>query len=317
MIVDDVTTDWASRGGGVGDQPLFLLGPSRSGTSLLYKLMCLHPDAGYISNYVARAPALSQLAVMNRLARRFPARQRQIWFGADGANAYVYGERRRLVDRLFPMPVEGEPVFRRAGVPEVALPVPAERPQLAARLRRSVEGIRRAGGGRVFVNKRIANIYRVPLLADAWPRGRFVCLVRDGRAVALSLSKVDWWPTSTVVGSGVTPQRWAADGGDPWELCARNWRDEIAAMETGMSLIPRDLALWVRYEDLIAAPEETLSSVAKFAGLDPRDPKWRRAIAEVSFPDRNETWREKLTSEAVATISRIQAPTLERYHYGR
>ena len=44
------------EGAGASEAPVFLLGPARSGTSLLYKLLCLHRDVAFISNYVARAP---------------------------------------------------------------------------------------------------------------------------------------------------------------------------------------------------------------------------------------------------------------------
>ena len=37
--------------------PTFLIGAARSGTSLLYKGLCLHPDAAYFNNnYVRRLP---------------------------------------------------------------------------------------------------------------------------------------------------------------------------------------------------------------------------------------------------------------------
>src|SRR3712207_4675195 len=91
--------------------PLFLVGPARSGTSLLYKVLCLHPDASYVSNWLARFPSQTRLAALNRVARRYPELQRSVWFGQDGANAYVYGRRRALRERMFPMPVEGEPLF--------------------------------------------------------------------------------------------------------------------------------------------------------------------------------------------------------------
>jgi len=96
--------------------PLFIVGAPRSGTSLLYKLLCLHPRAAWISNWGRRAPGQPALAMLNRLAPRLPATRRRAWFGADGGNAYVYGRPRPLVERLFPMPVEGEPVYRRCGV---------------------------------------------------------------------------------------------------------------------------------------------------------------------------------------------------------
>src|SRR6266542_2501848 len=70
--------------------PLFIVGAPRSGTSLLYKLLCLHPRAAWISNWGRRAPGQPALAMLNRLAPRLPATRRRAWFGADGGNAYAY-----------------------------------------------------------------------------------------------------------------------------------------------------------------------------------------------------------------------------------
>src|SRR6266542_3077460 len=127
--------------------PLFIVGAPRSGTSLLYKLLCLHPRAAWISNWGRRAPGQPALAMLNRLAPRLPATRRRAWFGADGGNAYVYGRPRPLV--------------------------------------------------------------------EAFPRARFVNLIRDGRAVAYSLSRVDWWEDGVVWWYGQTPRRWREEGRDP------------------------------------------------------------------------------------------------------
>ncbi|HYJ60561.1 MAG TPA: sulfotransferase [Actinomycetota bacterium] len=317
MVGPTVEGNVASPRGEPGspEAPVFLVGPARSGTSLLYKLLCLHPDAAFISNYVARAPWAPWLASVNRIAARAPERRHRVWFGGSGTNAYVYGERRPLADRLFPMPVEGEPVFARAGLPPDAMPAEARRSEAERRLRAAIRSVRAADGGAVLVNKRIANIYRVPALLGAFPAARFVALVRDGRAVALSLSKVDWWPSSTVVGYGGTPERWAAQGGDPWELCARNWVDELAAMERGLEVVPGGQILRLRYEDVIAAPRARLGEVRAFAGLDD-SAAWDAAIDHVRFPDRNDAWLDVLDPAARATIDEIQGSVLERYGYG-
>ena len=195
----------------------------------------------------------------------------------------------------------------------------ADRSREATASRRASLGI--AAGGSPARRKSgspstgIGNIYRVPALRDAFPNARFVALVRDGRAVALSLSRVDWWPTSTVVGYGGTPDRWAAEGGDPWELCARNWVDELTAMEQGLEGVADAQLLRLRYEDLIAEPLAQLDAIATFAGLSPRA-SWHGAVGRVRFPDRNDAWRERLDADALATIEAVQTPTLERYGYG-
>src|SRR5262245_31061333 len=218
------------------DATAFIVGPARSGTSLLYKALCLHPDAAYVSNWVARYPGVPQVAVLNRLARAFPSRRPDAWF-ADRANAYVYGTARSLARRSFPTPVEGEPLYTRSGVARPGGPAPRSVAP-ATELPKAFATIRRFGGGSVLVSKRIANNLRVPLLADVFPQARFVFLVRDGRAVAASLSRVDWWPDSHVWWYGGSPRRWAAEGRDPWEICARNWVEELEQIGSGLAGVP-------------------------------------------------------------------------------
>lgn len=272
----------------------------------------MHPDATFVSNWLARFPDRAGLARIDQLARRFPEARRRVWFGDDGANAYVYGRRRPLRDRAFPMPVEGEPFFAACGLPPVGDPPDAERS--AEALRRHVDRVADASGGSIFVNKRIANIRRIPFLAETFPGSRFVALVRDGRAVALSLSSVDWWPTHHVEWYGGTPADWAAAGGDPWELCARNWVEELQAMEHGLDRVAPSRVLRLTYEELIADPVELIESIARFAGFASSE-DWHRDVTALSFPDRNERWRRALPPEALATIEEVQEVTLKEYGY--
>lgn len=288
----------------------FIVGAPRSGTSLVYRALCLHPRAAWLSNWLRRMPWCLQLAGLNRLARATPALRRRAWFRDDG-NAYVYGERRALWRRLYPSPVEGEPVFARCGIPPQG--GVADAAQLG-RLQRAFATVTRVAGGDVLVSKRIANNRRIPLLLAAFPSARFVEIVRDGRAVAYSLSRVEWWPGARLWWAGVTPTEWARRGGNPWELCARAWVAEVDAVKEGLTRADPRQVLRIRYEDLVDDPIRVLEEVGAFVGLPP-DPGWRSELARLSFPDRNEAWRRALSAEARATIERVQAPLLERFGY--
>ena len=181
-------------------------------------------------------------------------------------------------------------------------------------LRRAFEAVRRAGGGRHLVSKRIANNLRIPFLAETFPQARWVCITRDGRAVANSLARVDWWEDSHVWWYGGTPEQWAAEGRDPWEICARNWVEELREIEAGLAAVPAAQVLELSYESFVAAPVETLEKVADFAGLAPSW-AWRNRLAGLSFPNQNDGWRRKLDPGAVATIQAFQGETLRRYGY--
>lgn len=291
---------------------LFLLGAPRSGTSLLYRALCLHPDAAWMSNWMRRFPASPRLAALDRVARALPRRRREVWF--PGGNAYVYGRTRRVVERIFPQPVEGEPIFNAWGLPQ-ALHEDPHPVTVQEALRILFRRIRVWSGGEVVVNKRIANNLRIATLAAAFPGARFVELTRDGRAVAASLAAVDWWPDDPLWWwDGRTPRQWEAEGRDPWEACAREWVEDVTLLESSLGHLDDDRLLRLSYESLIQDPVDTLVSVATFAGLTPVR-AWVSELRELDYPDRNERWRVDLDADVVARIEAVQGPALETRGY--
>ena len=139
-------------------------------------------------------------------------------------------------------------------------------------------------------------------------------LVRDGRAVAESLSRVDWWDRSFVWWYGGTPEKWRAEGGDPWAICARNWVEELEAIETGLRSVPGEQVIRVRYEDLVEQPSRSFGWIAKELSL-PEDAAWSASISTLPISDRNDGWTHRLERSVVDTITDIQSPVLERYGY--
>lgn len=288
---------------------LFILGAPRSGTSLLYRTLSLHPDAAWINNYWRRAPAVPLLGLVNRVAARTPRLRHRVWFGAEGDNAYRYDTQRTLIDRLYPQPVEGEPIFERRDVllDEDGIEPDSTQRRLAGDLAR----FRRAAGGSVLVSKRIGHNRRIRLLHEIFPAARFVVMTRDGRAAARSMLKVDWWADSDIWWAGCTPRAWVADGGDEIELAALHWVHEVEAIESGLADLPADQVHYLTYEGLVAGPSESLGAVAAFAGLG-EDARWRAALSRVSFPDHNRIGREPASDRAV---EEFQADTLRRWGY--
>lgn len=293
--------------------PVFLVGAPRSGTTLLYKALSLHPRAAHISNWVHRFPGLPQLAALDRLGRRFPGRRHRAWF--PSGNAYAPGEARSWSQRAFPAPGEGEPVFSRAGITTAPVTELLAVGEEIRRLRTAFERIRRWSGGDVLLVKRIANNRRVAVLRAAFPEAKYVELVRDGRAVALSLSEVDWWPHMRMWWLGQTPPEWVAAGGDELELGILHWDHEVRALAEGLSHVDPDRRMQLRYEDLTSDPVGCLQRVASFVGLPAHDEGWTRSLGRMSFPNRNDRWRAVLDASAIARLERAAGPTLERYGY--
>ncbi|KQP64522.1 sulfotransferase family protein [Nocardioides sp. Leaf285] len=288
--------------------PLFVLGAPRSGTSLVYRALALHPRAGWVSNYHRRLPALPELGALGRVARLAPERRRAVWFGPGGDDAYRYASRRSLAERFFPQPVEGEPVFvRRGALPGAA---PGDPAVDVAGLVRDLERLRRSAGAAVVVSKRIDHNRRVPLLAEAFPRARFVVVTRDGRAVTRSLTGVDWWPDLELWwDGGARVLDRVAQGADPAELAARHWLHETEALDAGLAGLDPGRVRHVGYEELVRDPVAVLGATARFAGLGEYG-AWAEELRRLSYPDRNRS-----TREVPVGVARILAPSLARHGY--
>ncbi|MGH3095303.1 MAG: sulfotransferase family protein [Streptosporangiales bacterium] len=279
--------------------PVFVVGAPRSGGALLYRLLCLHPDSFWASTWMRHAAASAPFAMLHRVSARTSRRRPKPWFrtGFDappGARA-----RRRYRRGLLPRPADGEELFAAHDLDAVSDSEPPTRRQ--AGLRRAVASLARSVDGRVFVNHHPEHTRRIPQLRTLFPDARIVVPTRDGRAVAASLRHADWWPES------------AAES-DPWELAATHWVREVEALESGLAGVPTDQVLQIRYEDLVADPQDTLDRVGEFAGLAPGRPS-RRALARVRLAQHaDDGWPGRL-GDAAERVQAIQEGWLRKYGY--
>lgn len=289
------------------DRIVFLVGAGRSGTTLLYKLLALHPQVRVITNYDVRASWMP-VGTMLRLLRPFPGLKKALWFDAEGSAYFEHGLR-----RLIPLPAEGEPLYAKCGMPLV----PDESdtpPEMIAGLRREFAALLRSGGGSVLLTKRTANNRRLHWLRDAFPDARFINLMRDGRDVAYSLSQVKWWPLHSVWWAGKKPQDLQAEGWDPLQICARNWVEDVTSVEKGLSGLDPERRLDLRYEDLVQDCEGILDRVWDFMGLE-KSPSLDRAVKALGLREQSPKWAKRWSSDQIATVLQEQGALLAQQGY--
>ena len=145
------------------------------------------------------------------------------------------------------------------------------------------EWLRQRFARALWIERSGGSLEHVSTLAAAWPSARFVHLVRDGRAAALSMSKHPFFrikvaralagradlPIATCLRAEIPLDRFGAY----WSaLMLRGARDLLAT---------RSRVLVVRYEALLTAPEQELSRLARFLELDAHDHWLQNAAARV------------------------------------
>src|SRR4051812_49471184 len=90
--------------------------------------------------------------------------------------------------------------------------------------------------------------YKAGRIQTALPEAHFIHIIRDGRDVALSLSEVSW-------------------GTDDITVAAEKWVSELRKARKRAKNLVRGTYMEVHYEDLVTDPEPVLRKVADFAGL--------------------------------------------------
>jgi hypothetical protein len=212
----------------VTDQPLFVLGVRRSGTTLLRVMLDRNsaiaiPDESYF---------------IPQLAHRHPG-------ASVDVDAFLDDVRRLSTLREWGLPASA--VAERLG--------PGMTPGDAIGAIFSAYAVLQ--GKERWGDKTPLYMQYLPLLERTFPDGRFVHLVRDGRDAALSFLSVP---------RGIMTEGWGhpkdAAG------FARLWRTEVEAAQALGRRVGPDRYLEIRYEDLVRDSAAELARLCAFAGLE-------------------------------------------------
>ena len=140
-----------------------------------------------------------------------------------------------------------------------------------------------------------SNIAKAPVLAQLFPRSRFVHTVRDGRAVAAALLR----------------KRLATDDR---ELALRSWVGRIRRSHEGIGRMPQDRIVTILLEDLTAHDRErTFERIVRLLDLDDPEPMREYFDREIS-PDRAHVgaWRERIAPEDARWLDRRYRKAVRR-----
>ena len=293
---------------------VFLLGAGRSGTTLLYKMLSIHRNVAYLSNYQNRYPNWPALAYLQYMLNQFPEYKRRTWFKEHG-NAY-FNERRVWLHSMVPTPSEAESVYASCSIPRTPVDDYRLQPQAAKCLQDRFERIRRISRGEVLLTKRTANNRRVSILKQIFPDAKYIHLIRDGRAVAYSLLNVSWWNSHVLYWAGKSPQQMAAEGFNSLELAARNWVEEMGALEQGTALIQSSRLLEVRYDELLHNPCEQLQRILNFMEVTTeKDTTYWKSIESLHLAPKQEAWIRNWTDSELRLVQNLQGDTLRRWGF--
>lgn len=153
---------------------------------------------------------------------------------------------------------------------------------------------KRARDGKSIVGATVH--HHIDRIQHVWPEARYIHLLRDGRDVARSCSAMGW-------------------AGNMYHAVER-WIDAELSWERISKTIPEERQLEVRYEELIAHPEATLTAICQFLGteFDPAIYEYaNNSTYELPDATLTQQWRRKLNDHEIQLAeSRISEMLVER-----
>lgn len=156
--------------------------------------------------------------------------------------------------------------------------------------------------GRTHVGNKDPGYWQMlPLLHRLFPdNAKYLCIVRDGRDVAISTMRTPWGQKSAYV-------------------CARTWAASLRAVEVFASEVSEDKLLIIRYEDLLDDPAVTLGKLQVFLGIN----LGVRGTALLKQAENNPMrtnygkWRNNMNPDEIRVFEAVAGAELVAYGYER
>jgi len=138
-----------------------------------------------------------------------------------------------------------------------------------------------------------------------FPRAQFIHVLRDCRAVSASLLRQKWIDLTDAKSGLVWYCRDATNS-------ARYWRHILETSQREEALIPKSQYHTIRYEDLVAKPEETLKAMFDFLGE-----AWEPQILKTNpvHADSVNQWRSQLSAEQLQEIQAMSGELMVSLGY--
>ncbi len=249
--------------------PIFIIGHWRSGTTLMHYLFDCDQSKGMVSNVEVYAPhfclafpRLARFLVGISLPPTRPMDQVQINAGLPGEEEHSLG----AIDKygyfhsmIFPRNWHSYAAYESFnGVSDRDLA------RWQQRYTTFIKKISLKNQGKQLVLKNPANTWRIKHLIKMYPRARFIHLVRE--PYSLMASSVRFYDETTRIFS---LQKW--DPAQTLDKMLYSYTELYRNWDQNIQELPRNQMITIRYEDMIRAPLKTMETVYRELGISEWD----------------------------------------------
>jgi hypothetical protein len=155
--------------------------------------------------------------------------------------------------------------------------------------------------GRVrWGDKTPSYIMDLPVLATLYPEAQYIHIIRDGRDVALSLQKLYFGPKNPL-------------------YAGLYWKKRVHLGRTFGACLPASQYYELRYEDLLQNPTEIMIQLARFVQIDSNyDVVIKRIQQQIAQDVKSENffkWKHEMTEDQIRKFEKVSGDLLKELGY--
>jgi hypothetical protein len=256
----------------------FLVGTGRCGTTMFRKLLSFHPDL-YLPKETHWIPILYNSFGLQKVPHVEIFRFLDQVYMAKGRTA---------IDRILKTEGLDKNKFRKALTARLS---PSGEDTIAGFMNAFYSFIAERNGASLWGDKTPDYGLCMSTLQTIWPDAKFVHIYRDGRDVAISMSKVlsfrllaaweinHWY--AIAYNKQYELRMSAAMSSLPIEKFFELWKSRVSRIFDERDRLRKENYMEIRYENLLGNPLETLTSVSNFLNLPERKNWMNEAAATI------------------------------------
>jgi hypothetical protein len=293
--------------------PIFIVGPSRSGTGLLRHSLNRHSgiwltgETHYFDDLRARMEGLEQTP----LGRAEMTRCEDYFLGNAGGR---YRSAGRSTETAFTR----EELRSRAA--EVGPGADAYF-EAFCRMRANLQGKQRWG------EKTPRHVFRIDEIVSRYPEAKVIAMIRDPRAVVVSYRDFHARPVPSEREALLAAERKRAKKSYHVLLATLLWRAATRASLRALERHGAERIRLQRFEDLVRAPEPSLEELTAWLGVDYEETMLDVNVVSSSHhvdkeesgisPEPADRWRSKLQGSEIVVIERCAGRLMDELGYDR
>lgn len=285
------------------EKPIFIVGAGRSGSTVFHKMFARHPQVSWLSRACDKYPDKPSINRFLMNALDFPLLGKYLQEKTYPEECYNFWNR---YCKGFSTPCRD--LFKEDVTEKNKKEINKVMAEMLTKKR-----------NRLLV--KITGWPRIGLLQEVFNNGKFIHIIRDGRAVANSFLNMDWWwgwkgPNNWRWGNLSSSQNkeWETHNKSFLALACIEWKILMDAMEQIKTVVSRENFIEIKYEDLCSDPISVFKQVMEFSNLDV-SVRFDEIVRKYPLKNTNDKWKNELTCEQQKVMEDVLGDYLIKYNY--